>query len=73
MKKIQSDWKKIGHVPRKFSDDIWKRFKSACNYYFDRYHNQKNKITKEEQSVVDSKKVPVGIIRMHDLVEAGLV
>ncbi|NJN50106.1 MAG: DUF349 domain-containing protein [Polaribacter sp.] len=26
-KKIQSDWKKIGHVPRKFSDDIWKNLK----------------------------------------------
>ena len=38
MKKVQSDWKKIGHVPRKFSDDIWKRFKAACNHYFDRYH-----------------------------------
>ena len=37
MKKIQSDWKKIGHVPRKFSDDIWKRFKAACNYYFNRF------------------------------------
>ena len=40
-KKIQSDWKKIGHVPRKFSDDIWNKFKTACNHYFDRYHNQK--------------------------------
>lgn len=56
MKKIQSDWKKIGHVPRKFSDDIWKRFKAACNYYFDRYHNQKNTISKEQQQVVDAKK-----------------
>ena len=32
---------------------------------------QKNKIY--SIAVVDSKKVPVGIIRMHDLVEAGLV
>ena len=24
MKKIQDDWKKIGHVPRKYSDSIWK-------------------------------------------------
>ena len=36
MKKIQSDWKKIGHVPRKDSDKIWKQFKTACNAYFDR-------------------------------------
>ena len=56
MKKIQSDWKKIGHVPRKFSDDIWKKFKAACNHYFDRYHQQKNAISKEQQAIVDAKK-----------------
>ena len=56
VKKVQADWKKIGHVPRKFSDDIWKRFKAACNHYFDRYHQQKNAISKEEQAVVEAKK-----------------
>ena len=56
MKKVQSDWKNIGHVPRKFSDDIWKRFKLACNHYFDRYHQQKNVISKEQQDVVVAKK-----------------
>ena len=56
MKKVQSDWKKIGHVPRKFSDDIWNRFKAACNHYFDRYHQQKNAISKEQQDVVVAKK-----------------
>lgn len=54
-KKIQADWKKIGHVPRKFSDDIWKRFKAACNHYFNRFHQQKNAVSKEQQSVVDKK------------------
>ncbi|MCD9562985.1 DUF349 domain-containing protein [Tenacibaculum maritimum] len=56
MKKIQADWKKIGHVPRKFSDDVWKRFKGACNYYFDRLHDRKNELNKEQQLVVDTKK-----------------
>ena len=56
MKRIQSDWKKIGHVPRKFSDEIWKRFKTACNYYFDRLHDRKNQLNKEQQDVVDAKK-----------------
>ena len=48
MKKIQSDWKSIGHVPRKDSDKIWKQFKEACNYYFDRLHAQKDEANKEE-------------------------
>ena len=56
LKKVQSDWKKIGHVPRKFSDDIWKRFKAACNHYFDRFHQQKNAVSKEQQAIVEAKK-----------------
>ena len=48
MKRIQSEWKNIGHVPRKFSDAIWKEFKGACNHYFDRLHALKNKANKEE-------------------------
>jgi len=56
MKKVQADWKKIGHVPRKFSDDIWKRFKAACNHYFDRLHENKNAVNKEQQAIIDAKK-----------------
>ncbi len=56
MKRIQSDWKRIGHVPRKFSDEIWKRFKDACNHYFDRLHARKNKLNEADQAVVVAKK-----------------
>lgn len=47
MKKIQSDWKKIGHVPRKDSDKIWHKFKAACNHYFDKLHAERNAANKE--------------------------
>ncbi|WP_435133377.1 DUF349 domain-containing protein [Formosa sp. A9] len=55
MKKIQSDWKKIGHVPRKDSDKIWKRFKAACNAYFDKLHAQRNAENKEELDAFNAK------------------
>lgn len=55
MKKIQTDWKKIGHVPRKDSDKIWKRFKNACNYYFDRIHANKNAANKVEMEAFNKK------------------
>lgn len=48
MKRIQEEWKHIGHVPRKYSDKIWKEFKNACNHYFDRLHASKNNANKEE-------------------------
>jgi len=55
MKKIQADWKKVGHVPRKDSDKIWKEFKEACNYYFDRLHSVKNEANKEEVEHLETK------------------
>lgn len=56
MKKIQEDWKKIGHVPRKDSDKIWKQFKAACNHYFDRFHASKNDESNEEMKAFNLKR-----------------
>ena len=42
MKRIQAEWKRIGHVPKSESDKIWKQFRAACNHFFDRLteHNK---------------------------------
>ncbi|HEX5743718.1 MAG TPA: DUF349 domain-containing protein [Flavobacteriaceae bacterium] len=55
LKKIQLDWKKIGHVPKKYSDKLWKEFKDACNYFFNRYHKIQD-ADNQEQLVSFSKK-----------------
>lgn len=47
IKKIQADWKKIGHVPRKISDKIWIEFKDACNTFFERYKERNNQFNQE--------------------------
>ena len=31
---LQKQWKEIGPVPRKYSDKIWKRFRAACDEFF---------------------------------------
>ena len=56
MKKIQSDWKKVGHVPRKYSDKLWKEFKDACNHYFDQLHQIQDEDSKEELGFYEAKK-----------------
>lgn len=33
---LQREWKAIGAVPRKHSDEVWKRFIAACDAFFDR-------------------------------------
>lgn len=50
MKRIQGQWKKIGHVPRKYSDKLWKDFKTTCNHYFDRLNALKSDAFKEEEA-----------------------
>ncbi len=55
MKKIQNDWKKIGHVPRKDSDKIWKQFKTACNHFFDKLHASRNAANKVEIDAFNQK------------------
>ena len=32
--RLQDEWKKIGPVPRKHSEKIWKRFRTACDEFF---------------------------------------
>lgn len=44
--KLQKEWKQIGPVPKKISDEVWKRFIKACDYFFE----QKNKNTSDSKS-----------------------
>lgn len=45
--KLQKEWKTIGPVSKKYSDAIWKRFITACDYFFE----QKGKATSSQRSV----------------------
>ena len=67
MKEIQRDWKKIGHVPRKYSDKIWNEFKTACNHYFDRLHAGKNKAQKNEFENFEKKSACMDKLRAFQL------
>jgi hypothetical protein len=44
---LQKDWKSIGHVPLKFKDKIYDRFKKACDGYFE----NKRSAQKQQQEV----------------------
>ncbi|MFP4023044.1 MAG: DUF349 domain-containing protein [Thiohalospira sp.] len=33
---LQKEWKESGPVPRKQSDKVWKRFRAACDHFFNR-------------------------------------
>lgn len=68
MKQIQEEWKQVGHVPRKYSDDLWNEFKAACNEYFDRLKNSKKEENSDEVAAFEKKKEYMEVIRAFELV-----
>lgn len=46
---LQKEWKEIGPVPRKHSDKIWKRFRAACDEFFNRKSDHFSGIREEEK------------------------
>lgn len=44
---LQKEWKTIGAVSKKHSDEVWKRFITACDYFFE----QKNKAVGGQKSI----------------------
>jgi hypothetical protein len=67
MKRIQGEWKKVGHVPRKYSDKLWKDFKNACNHYFDRLNALKNDAFKEEEDNYKQKDACIERLKSFEL------
>ncbi len=68
MKQIQEEWKQIGHVPRKYSDKVWKEFKDACNQFFDRMKATRNEANSDEIEAFDKKKVYLEQLKEFQLV-----
>lgn len=57
---IQKEWKTIGAVQKKYSDELWKRFIAACDYFFE----QKNKNTSSQRSVEQE-----NLVKKKELIE----
>lgn len=66
-KRIQNEWKTIGHVPRKYSDKIWKSFKTACNTYFTNVNKHKNANNAVEQQNLTAKETVLADLKAYDL------
>jgi hypothetical protein len=45
--KLQQEWKKIGPTPEKVRDDLYNRFKNACDTFFENRRNSNKQINKE--------------------------
>ena len=67
IKRIQNEWKDIGHVPRKYSDKLWKSFKGACNTYFEKVNSSKNANLAVETDNLKAKEAVLNELKAYDL------
>lgn len=59
---LQKQWKEIGAVPHKYSDELWKRFTGACDHFFAQKKQNFAEQRKEEQENLTKKKEVVAAI-----------
>ena len=63
---LQKEWKKIGAVPRKYSDSIWKRFVSACDYFFEQKAEAMKQQNEEEAKNLEAKRAILEKLKAFD-------
>ena len=63
IKELQAKWKKIGTVPRRQSDEIWQRFQTACNYFYEEKKKQYAAQRQEETANLAAKREVVAAIK----------
>ena len=66
---IQKKWKETGAVPRRISDQIWKRFRSACDTFFNNKASYYSNIDSKYEENLQQKLVLVSEIENYSLNE----
>ena len=67
MKKLQEEWKTIGPVPKRHADKIWKRFRAACDTFFNRKNEHFSGRRTEEDANLAAKKALIEEIKAFQL------
>jgi hypothetical protein len=67
MKKLQEEWKTIGPVPKRHADKIWKRFRAACDTFFNRKNEHFSGRRTEEEANLAAKKALLEEIRAFEV------
>lgn len=66
--RLQKEWKTIGPVAKKYSDEVWKRFISACDYFFEQKQKNTSGQRTEELENLTKKKELIAKINELDAV-----
>ncbi len=52
---IQSEWKKVGYIPKKISSSLWNEFRPLCNDFFNKL-KAKSKTSNQERTAIKKDK-----------------
>ena len=63
---LQKEWKTIGPVAKKHSDAIWKRFVTACDYFFAQKNSQLASTRQAEQENLEKKRDIIARLKAID-------
>jgi hypothetical protein len=68
--KLQKEWKAIGPIPKKFSDELWKKFIGACDYFFEqKQKNSSSQKSVEQENLTKKKELIEAVNKLSGLVE----
>ena len=63
---LQKQWKEVGPVPRKHSDEVWKRFRAACDSFFNRKSEHFSGIDKRYEENLAAKEALIEEIKAFE-------
>lgn len=66
---IQKEWRTIGPVHKKYADDLWKRFITACDYFFEQKSTNTSDKRTEELENLNKKKELIKRIKALNIEE----
>lgn len=69
---LQKKWRSIGAVPKKHSDQIWQRFMTACNTFFDNKKHATTDVRRTEQANLKVKKSIVAELTALNVPDAAI-
>ena len=71
-KKLQEDWKNIGHVPKNQANKVWNDFRDACNTFFNNFREKNASTTDDWKQNYHQKKALLEELKQINDEEGGV-
>ncbi len=68
---LQKQWKSIGAVAKKHSDQVWQRFLAACDYFFEQKKKSTSGTRRTERANLEQKKQIIESLKALDPTASG--